>query len=236
MSVLFKYFKTLNQLLLKHLTIKELGCVVFIFLFFSCAKTLPYARVSNSFLGSITFFDNGLYNISNGRGWLMNHAFNNAHFFTLHFQPIYYLIAPLYLILATPIWIFIIHSFCLTFSLIPLIKYAKYRCPSINNIGLKILFICCFIYLPFRSGNLTDVHAEVLILPLFSWIAYFLLTKRYQLAVYLYYCFIIQRKHDCVLFWNGAFLLLISSLNVLRYSFYSYLHCFGLNWLCRCLV
>ena len=146
---------------------------------------MPYARVSNSFFGINIFLIMDYIIFQMAVDHLMNHAFNNAHFFTLHFQPIYYLIAPLYLILATPIWIFIIHSFCLTFSLIPLIKYAKYRCPSINNIGLKTLFISFFIYLPFRSGNLTDLHAEVLILPLFSWIAYFLLTKRYQFAIYL---------------------------------------------------
>ena len=90
------------------------------------------------------FFDHALNNIALGKGWTLNHTFNNVHFFALHFQPIYYFIALFYFIKATPFWIFLFQSLFLTLSLIPVIKYAKYCFSNKPNVGFGVFGLHLF--------------------------------------------------------------------------------------------
>ena len=203
------YFSKITNSIFNHLTRKECLCLLGLFLFFIIQKLFLFQGFQTNFWDQY-FFDHGLYNVAMGNGWVMNHAFNYSHFFTLHFQPIYYLIVPLYFILASPIWLFILQSFCLTMALVPVIKFAKYRCPLVKDIGVKLVLFAMLIYVPFRSGNLVDLHAEVLLLPLFSWIGYFLLTHRYRLAIILSLFFPLFKENMIVYYFGMAIFFLVN--------------------------
>ena len=176
-NIFLKAKKSINYYLKSNFTTIELFSLTLILLFFLIQKWIMFLGFQTHFWDQY-FFDHAINNIAQGKGWTMNHHFNYAHFFTLHFQPAYYLLVPFYLIKATPFWIFFIQSLCLILSLVPIIKYSKKIAPHINNIGTKVILFTFFIYVPFRSGNLTYLHAEVFIMPIFAWISYYILVGK----------------------------------------------------------
>ena len=103
---------------------------------------------------------------------------------------------------------FSFQSLFLTLSLIPVIKYAKYCFSNKPNVGFWSIWVAFILYTPFRNSSASDIHAEFLILPFFSFIAYLLLTKRFKLASILS-LFLVLFKENFIVYHFGMGLYLL---------------------------
>ena len=117
-----------------------------LFAYFIAQKLLEHAGFNTNFFDNY-YFDHAVNNIALGKGFYLENF--NRHFFTEHFYPFYYLIAPLYVIQPTLIWTMTIHALCLILTLIPLVKFARFRFPNAPYAPYLVMAFSFFVYVPF---------------------------------------------------------------------------------------
>lgn len=117
----------------------------------------------NSHGFDLGIFDNGIYLISQGENPYV--YFRKLHILGDHGAWILYLIAPLYVILPSVYWLFVIQSFALSIAVIPI-----YQLTELMQLTPSKSRTVCLIYLLYPlifHVNLFDFHPEVIAVPLF---------------------------------------------------------------------
>jgi len=126
------------------------------------------------------FTDSSLWHVTQGHGLYL--SIQGRSFFSDHFYPFFYLIAPFYFIHATPIWLFLFQATGLTVCILPILKLAE---KYFGKKGLWGSILLILAYFPFRAAMIQEVHGEIVIAALIAWVIYFLETKRFWPAVIL---------------------------------------------------
>ncbi len=121
------------------------------------------------------FYDHACWNISRGLGpWL---DYFHKSFLADHFYSYLFLIAPFYWIKTSPIWIFIAHALVLVLILIPILKISN---EQFGFRGMIMAFVILFFTYTFRQQINQDLHGDIVMAALISWILYWLVHERYQ--------------------------------------------------------
>jgi len=121
--------------------------------------------------------DQALWNTIKGRV-LFSSIDGNINHLGAHFEPILFLIAPLYFIWPNIIILILLQALAAGFAVFPLYLIAKDR---LKNSALIFAFILAyFLSRPLRGVGLLDFHTDALLIPL-SFTAYYLLITRRNL-------------------------------------------------------
>ncbi|MDA1353518.1 MAG: DUF2079 domain-containing protein [bacterium] len=126
------------------------------------------------------FYDHALWNAAQGRGLFLEDY--NISLIWMHFYPIMWLLVPLYKLFPTPFWLFLFHTILLILMAFPILKLGQ---KYFGKRGLYITFLVLFLYLPFRRANFHDLHGEILMATLLSWLIYYLDIKQMKRAILL---------------------------------------------------
>jgi len=93
-----------------------------------------------------------------------------------HFQPLYYLLAPVYALYRNPITLLVMQSVLLASSAVPIYLVASRK---IGNPWIALVVAAGFLLHPALHGmNSFDFHGLVLLVPIFSFLIYFLESRR----------------------------------------------------------
>jgi len=135
--------------------------IIFSFLVLFISSSIRHI-LFNSHGFDLGIFDNGIYLISQGKTPYV--SFLKFHILGDHAAWILYLIAPLYFILPSIYWLFIIQAFALSIALIPIWHLGK----SMNLSDAKTKTVCLIyiLYPLIFNVNLFDFHPEVIAVPL----------------------------------------------------------------------
>lgn len=136
--------------------------IIISFLVLFLASSLRHI-LFNSSAFDLGIFDNGIYLISQGKNPYV--SFRELHILGDHAAWILYLIAPLYFILPSIYWLFILQAFALSMAILPIWHLGK----LMNLTDSKVRSVC-LIYISYPlifNVNLFDFHPEVIAVPLF---------------------------------------------------------------------
>jgi uncharacterized membrane protein len=121
--------------------------------------------------------DQALWNTIRGRV-LFSSIDGHINHLGAHFEPVLFLIAPLYFIWPNIIILIFLQAFAVGLAVFPLYLIAKER---LNNRFLVFAFIFAyFLSRPLRGAGLLDFHTDVFLIPL-SFVSYYLLITRRNL-------------------------------------------------------
>lgn len=124
--------------------------------------------------------DQALWNTIKGRVLFSSLDGNISHL-GAHFEPVYFLIAPLYFVWPNIIILIFLQAFAIGLAVFPLYLIAKER---LNSRFLVFAFVFAyFLSRPLRGIGLLDFHTDVFLIPLAFASYYLLITKRNFLAV-----------------------------------------------------
>ena len=150
-----------------------------VFLVFFLQNTLMHLGFRTSYF-DLYFFDQASWNLSQGNGSYL--SVRNQAFFADHLYLYLIPISWLYKLYPSVLWLFLTQASLLTLTLLPLLKLSKHY---FGNKGFWLALTACLAYLPFRQANITSLHGEVVLMPIFAWISYFVLLKKYRFVFYL---------------------------------------------------
>ncbi|MBL1209046.1 DUF2079 domain-containing protein [Geminocystis sp. GBBB08] len=136
--------------------------IIVTFIIFFLASSLRH-NLYNSNAYDLGIFDNGIYLISQGKNPYV--SFRELHILGDHAAWILYLIAPLYVILPTVYWLFIIQSFALAIAILPIWHLGKLM--GLTDSKTKTVCLIYILYPLIFNVNLFDFHPEVIAVPLF---------------------------------------------------------------------
>lgn len=157
-----------------------IGIIVY-FLFFSLSSVFQHFAL-NTHAEDLGLFDQIIWNILHGNGAYT--TLKHENFFREHFTPIFYLLAPLYLIFDSPVTLLTLQSLFLALPAIPIYYITKVK---IKSELIAMIFSITYLFCHFiHCANLFDFHQEIFI-PFFILSAfYFFLKQKY----FLYFCLI----------------------------------------------
>ncbi len=126
-----------------------------------------------------------------------------------HFQPLYYLLAPLYALYQNAVTLLVLQSVLLASSAIPIYLIAKKR---LNSNVLSVVVSVVFLLYPALHGlNTYDFHGVVLLIPILSFMLYFYETRRLKLFWLFFALALITREDTAItLLGVGAYILIIA--------------------------
>ncbi len=110
------------------------------------------------------------------KGWPRVTLFIDLAHMGNHFQPLYYLLAPIYALFQDPVTLLVLQALFLASSAVPLYLIAKKR---LKNVFLSVIISAVFLLYPALHGlNTFDFHGLVLFIPIITFMLYFLETDR----------------------------------------------------------
>lgn len=148
-----------------------------LFVFFLVQKLFRFTGFQMHYY-DLYFYDHALWNAAQGRGLLLeDYGFS---LIWMHFYPIMWLLVPFYKLLATPVWLFIAHAFLLVLMAFPILKLGE---KYFGRRGLILTAVLLFLYLPFRRANFHDLHGEIVMAAILSWVIYSLDLNKLKRAI-----------------------------------------------------
>lgn len=171
-----QYLMQLSRLLLfkaSHFKL-PLFCFFYLFIMFSALSSARHFSLSSSSF-DLGIFDQAIWNTLQGNP-LFSSLRNNMSLLGDHFEPILFLIVPLYKIWPDVRVLFVLQSFLLASAVFPLYLIGRLY---LKERFLIYAFLISYMFSrPLRGVALSDFHPECFILPLLLWAYYFLVKQR----------------------------------------------------------
>lgn len=168
--------------------------ILLILFVFTALSALSVARHFSLSSGSfdLGIFDQAIWNTTQGRP-LFSSLKGNINIIGDHFEPILFLLAPLYKVFPSAVTLLVVQALLLASALIPLNLLAGSRLKE--KLLVSSFIISYALSRPLRGVGLSDFHPECFILPLLFW-AYFFLEKKRNLPLIISVVFLLLCKED----------------------------------------
>ena len=174
---------------------KQINLVIFsalaLFIVFAALSLARHFALSSS-SWDLGIFDQALWNAANGN-MLLSSLKGNINLLGDHFEPVLFVLVPLYKVWPNAAVLLITQSLLLSLSVFPLYLIAK---DKLSSRPLILAFIVSFMLSrPLRGVALSDFHPECFIL-LFSFWAYYFLIKKKNVLLLVSVFFMLACKED----------------------------------------
>ena len=153
----------------------RIGLTLATILYFFLIRWCAHLGFHTTF-ADLYFFDHPVWNFIHGRGLFLN--IENMHEFGNHFYPYLYVLAPLYLIKCSPVWLFLVQGITMGLLAYPILSLAE---QWFGRKGLLSAAFILFTTYSFRHIGMVDFHGDIVMAMLLSWSLYFIVTKQFRL-------------------------------------------------------
>jgi len=145
-----------------------------LFIVFNCLSLARHFALSSS-SWDLGIFDQAIWNAANGN-MLVSSLKGNINLLGDHFEPVLFVLVPLYKVWSSAAVLLIAQSLILSLAVFPLYLIAKAK---LSSRALVLAFIASFMLSrPLRGVALSDFHPECFILLFSFWAYYFLIKKK----------------------------------------------------------
>ncbi len=173
MSKINKFFKAMKHFIKNN---KLLIVIFFLTLAYKVAIHLTY----NSNFADLNYTDRTAYNFVRGLGFFSD--VDHFDFLRQHFYPWLFPIGYLYKIVATKAWPFLITATMVSLIAYPIIKIAKEKLNKKEVFFFSVFLVSSYF---FRHLMFEDIHGELFMTALLSWIIYYLSKNNDKQAILL---------------------------------------------------
>jgi uncharacterized membrane protein len=156
-------------------------------------------------------YDQVVWNMSHGRPFQTTLVYETGGYYD-HFEPILFLLAPLYWVWPSANVLLIVQSIALGLGSLPIYLYGRYRFRGWTH-GALLALVIAAIYLAYpalHNANLNDFHEVSLLPPLLGFALYALLTGRPRMMlVFLLLCLMVKEDFSVTFMMFGVYILFL---------------------------